>query len=161
VHGKKGQNSSGDSGISDSSGGNFSDCDMPIREQHLSKLTMMARDLEHDLPANSSALAMISQTLETTSSQLKDLQNNYQKYKTTKSKATKYKGKLCHEKLRKKESSTSGSRRGRYVKMALMINLLLMFVIFLSWLSQPRCCDNYSIMSFSPQLTYINGPPPI
>lgn len=159
--GKKGQNSSGDSGISDSSGGNFSDCDMPIREQHLSKLTMMARDLEHDLPANSSALAMISQTLETTSSQLKDLQNNYQKYKTTKSKATKYKGKLCHEKLRKKESSTSGSRRGRYVKMALMINLLLMFVIFLSWLSQPRCCDNYSIMSFSPQLTYINGPPPI
>merc|ERR1739844_43014 len=92
----------------------------------------MARDLEHDLPANSSALAMISQTLETTSSQLKDLQNNYQKYKTTKSKATKYKGKLGHEKFRKKESSTSGSRRGRFVKMALMINLLLMFVVFFS-----------------------------
>merc|ERR1711890_193898 len=141
-------------------GGSISDYDMPQREQHLNKLRIMAKDLEQSLSQNSPALAMISQTLETTSSQLKDLQKDYQRYKTTKNRS-KYKTKLGHEKLKKKETSCSRSRRGRVVKMALMLNILLMFVVFLSWLSQPRCCDSYNVMLFSPQLTYINGPPPI
>ena len=64
--GKKIENSSGDSGISDSSGGNFSDHDIPLREQHLSKLKIMAEDLEKDLSPDSSVISMISQTLHST-----------------------------------------------------------------------------------------------
>ena len=79
---KNGKNSSSDSGISDYSGG-FSDSDIPVREEQLTKLKLMANNLQQNLSPNSSALTLISQTLETTSCELKDLQKSYKKYKKT------------------------------------------------------------------------------
>jgi hypothetical protein len=37
-------------------------------------------------------------------------------------------------------------------------------VFLLSWWTEPRCCDTYTsntLLSFTPQLKYMNGPPPI
>lgn len=160
---KKSRNSSSDSGISDASGG-FSDSDISQREQQLTKLRMMANNLQVNLSPNSSALALISQTIETTSCQMKDLHKSYLKFKKGKKKlkpglpsnsATNEK-KLVH-----KQEFGGRSVRGRVVRMALAIQMVLMLVVFISWLCQPTCCDSYNSMSFTPQLRYIDGPPPI
>ena len=58
-------------------------------------------------------------------------------------------------------ASLAVTRRRRVLKMAVFINLLLVFVVFLAWLGEPTCCDSYTAISFGPQLRYVNGPPPI
>lgn len=158
----KNQGSSGDSGISDGSCGILSDYDLPEKHQRFSKLKLMAKSLEETLSPKAPALLMISKTLEATSNELNDLQKNYMSYKTNKKKK---KAKLNlglktdREKFRPKV--TSSSRRRRFAKITMTIQLLLMMVLFLTWLCQPRCCDSFSAISFSPQLKYVNGPPPI
>merc|ERR1739838_373508 len=71
------KNSSGDSGISDDSAGYFTDSDIPMREEHLTKLRLMAKSLEQNLPAGSTPMLLINHTLETTSDELKDHQKSY------------------------------------------------------------------------------------
>ena len=71
----KGKSSSGDSGISDDcSLGYFTDGDLPLREEHLGKLRIMAKSLEQNLPPSSTPMLMINHTLQSTSEELKDLQ---------------------------------------------------------------------------------------
>lgn len=158
---KQGKNSSCDSGISDSSG-SLSDYDISQREQHLTKLRIMSKDLEQDFLSDSSALSIISQTLETTSKQLKDLQSTYQKYKKKERNKRKVKSVKSPERDPKKEASVSSSRGSRVVKMAVILSMGLMLTLFLSWMTQPRCCDYLNNMNFARfQFRYINGPPPI
>jgi len=154
--------SSGDSGISDGSCGILSDYDLPEKHQRFSKLKLMAKSLEGTFSPKAPALLMISRTLEATSNELNDLQRNYMSYKSKKKKLKariNLRVKNDREKFRPKVGSIS--RRQRYAKMVMSIQLLLMLVLFLSWLCQPRCCDSFSAISFSPQLKYVNGPPPI
>ncbi len=63
--------------------------------------------------------------------------------------------------ITRKLSSLANSRRRRVLKMAVIIHLLLVSVVFLAWLAEPACCDSYTPLSFGPQLRYVNGPPPI
>jgi len=159
---KQGKNSCSDSGISDSSG-SLSDYDMSQREQHLTKLRIMSKDLEHDFSSDSSALSIISQTLETTSNQLKDLQNTYQKYKKKERNRRKVKVvKSLKIQAKREQPSVSCSTRSRVAKIAAILSMGLMMTLFLSWMTQPRCCDYFNNMNFSRfQFSYINGPPPI
>jgi len=155
----KGKNSSGDSGISDDSMGYFTDGDLPLREEHLSKLRMMAKSLEQNLPASSTPMLMINHTLQTTSEELKDLQKTYNKFK-----ALKRKPKSINA-VKKKEYVTKVTtyqtfRRRQVVKMALLMNGLLLFTALMCWICQPRCCDQLNTMAYQPQLRYVNGPPP-
>ena len=162
VQSMKARGSSGDSGISDGSCGILSDYDLPEKHQRFSKLKLMAKSLEGNFSPKAPALLMISRTLEATSNELNDLQRNYMSYKSKKKKLKarlNLRVKNDREKFRPKIGSIS--RRQRYAKMVMSIQMLLMLVLFLSWLCQPRCCDSFSAISFSPQLKYVNGPPPI
>jgi len=158
---KKGKNSSGDSGISDdNSMGYFTDGDLPLREEHLTKLRIMAKSLEQNLPAHSTPMLMINHTLQTTSDELKDLQKTYSKFK-----ALKRKPKSINKAVKEKECVTRITtfhtlRRRQVVRMALLMNGLLLFTALLCWICQPRCCDQLNNMAFQPQLRYVNGPPP-
>jgi hypothetical protein len=155
----KGKSSSGDSGISDDSMGYFTDGDLPLREEHLGKLRIMAKSLEQNLPASSTPMLMINHTLQTTSDELKDLQKTYSKFK-----ALKRKPKSMHT-VKERErvprvASYERVRRRQVVRMALLMNGLLLFTALLCWLCHPRCCDQVNTMAFQPQLRYVNGPPP-
>lgn len=155
----KGKNSSGDSGISDDSMGYFTDGDLPLREEHLTKLKIMAKSLEQNLPASSTPMLMINHTLHTTSEELKDLQKTYSKFKALKRKPKSInavKEKECATRI----TSYQTLRRRQVVKMALLMNGLLLFTALLCWVCQPRCCDQVNTMAFQPQLRYVNGPPP-
>lgn len=155
----KGKNSSGDSGISDDSMGYFTDGDLPLREEHLTKLRIMAKSLEQNLPANSTPMLMINHTLQTTSEELKDLQKTYNKFKALKRKPKSInavKEKDCVTKI----TTYQTLRRRQVVKMALLMNGLLLFTALMCWICQPRCCDQLNTMAYQPQLRYVNGPPP-
>lgn len=156
----KGKNSSGDSGISDdNSMGYFTDGDLPLREEHLTKLRIMAKSLELNLPASSTPMLMINHTLQTTSEELKDLQKTYSKFKALKRKPKSMpavKEKECVTRI----TTYQTLRRRQVVKMALLMNGLLLFTALLCWICQPRCCDQFNTMAFQPQLRYVNGPPP-
>merc|ERR1719305_1283589 len=156
----KGKSSSGDSGISDDGSlGYFTDGDLPAREEHLGKLRIMAKSLEQNLPAHSTPMLMINHTLQTTSDELKDLQKTYSKFKALKRKPKSInavKEKECVTKI----TTFQTLRRRQVVKMALLMNGLLLFTALLCWICQPRCCDQLNTMAFQPQLRYVNGPPP-
>jgi len=158
----KNQGSSGDSGISDGSCGILSDYDLPEKHQRLSKLKLMATSLKETLSPKAPAFLMISKTLEATSNELNDLQKSYMSYKTNKKKKkAKLNLGLKNDKEKFRPKVSSAPRRRRYAKITMTIHLLLMIVLFLTWLCHPRCCDSFSAISFSPQLKYVNGPPPI
>jgi Nuclear envelope localisation domain len=107
---------------------------------------------------------MISKNLESTSHQLKSIQKSYQRLKLSRMRAAKRKDK---QQLQTASNSsrhpTAGSRMRRTARAALSISLVLVLLLLLSWGAEPRCCDSYtsSTLSFSPQLKYVNGPPPI
>lgn len=161
------QRSSGDSGISDGSCGFSSDYDFPYKHERLTKLRMMAKSLEETLGPTAPPVLIISKTLDATSSELDDLETTYLSFKACKKKKFKLKPnfgvKTDKEKFRPKPSSiASGQRRKKFAKITLTIQALLLLALFLSWLCQPKCCDSLSAIStFSPQLKYVNGPPPI
>ena len=146
--------------------------DFPLREQQLERLRTIARNLEQSLDPRSRASSIITRTLETTSYQLTDLKISFEKLKSSKVRSSGAKG--SKQRLRKdqaksrpknagksKQKSAVSSRWSRVAKMALAVNLLLAIIFFISWLGQPRCCDNIGSMSMVPQLKYVNGPPPI
>jgi len=161
----KGKSSSGDSGISDDGSlGYFTDGDLPLREEHLGKLRIMAKSLEQNLPPSSTPMLMINHTLQSTSEELKDLQKTYSKFKALKRRKPK-----STSTVTEKEKSKNGEvriatfatvRRRQVVKMALLMNGLLLFTALLCWICQPQCCDQANTMAFQPQLRYVNGPPP-
>ena len=165
----KGKSSSGDSGISDDGSlGYFTDGDLPLREEHLGKLRIMAKSLEQNLPPSSTPMLMINHTLQSTSEELKDLQKTYSKFKALKRRKPKSTNSTV---MTEKEKSKSGGevriattyqtvRRRQVVKMALLMNGLLLFTALLCWICQPQCCDQANTMAFQPQLRYVNGPPP-
>ena len=162
--GGKGKSSSGDSGISDDGSlGYFTDGDLPLREEHLGKLRIMAKSLEQNLPPSSTPMLMINHTLQSTSEELKDLQKTYSKFKALKRRKPKSTSTT--------EKSKNGGevrivttyetvRRRQVVKMALLMNGLLLFTALLCWICQPQCCDQANTMAYQPQLRYVNGPPP-
>jgi len=158
--GSKGKNSSGDSGISDDSAGYFTDSDIPMREEHLTKLRLMAKSLEQNLPAGSTPMLLINHTLETTSDELKDLQKSYNKFKALKRKPKSINN-VQVKASEQKMTSYQTLRRRQVVKMALLMNLLLLVTAVLCWVCQPSCCESHNTMAFQPQLKYVNGPPPI
>jgi len=167
--GGKGKSSSGDSGISDDGSlGYFTDGDLPLREEHLGKLRIMAKSLEQNLPPSSTPMLMINHTLQSTSEELKDLQKTYSKFKALKRRKPKSTNSTV---MTEKEKSKNGGvvriattyqtvRRRQVVKMALLMNGLLFFTALLCWICQPQCCDQANTMAFQPQLRYVNGPPP-
>merc|ERR1719357_1008235 len=154
------QGSSEDSGISDGSCGVFSDYDLPQKHQRFSKLKLMAKSLEEALSPKAPAILVISKTLEATSHELDDLQKNYKNYKLNKKKKkTKLNLGVKNDREKFRPKVASISRRRRFAKISMTIQWLLLLILFLSWLCQPRCCDSFSAISFSPQLKYVNGPP--
>lgn len=157
----KNKNSSGDSGISDDSAGYFTDSDIPMREEHLTKLRLMAKSLEQNLPAGSTPMLLINHTLETTSEELKDLQKSYNKFKALKRKPKKSINAVQIKNSEQKMTSYQSLRRRQVVRMALLMNMLLLVTAVLCWVCQPTCCESYNTMAFQPQLKYVNGPPPI
>jgi hypothetical protein len=108
---------------------------------------------------------MISKNLESTSHQLKSIQKSYQRLKLSRMRAAKRKDKQQQLQLasRPHMSAGSSSRLRRTARAALSISLVLVLMLLLSWGAEPRCCDSYTsgALSFSPQLKYVNGPPPI
>jgi len=160
--------SSGDSGISDGSSGFFSEYDLPYKQKKLSKLQQMAKKLEDILGPSAPPLLKIAKSLEVTSSEINDLEHTFLKErKISKKKITKSKQALGvkkdKEKFRPRTSSiSSGQRRKKFAKITLTIHAILLLGFLISWLSEPKCCDSLSsISSFSPQLKFVNGPPPI
>jgi hypothetical protein len=103
---------------------------------------------------------MISKNLESTSHQLKSIQKSYQRLKLSRMRAAKRKDKQQQLQL---ASRPHMSRLRRTARAALSISLVLVLMLLLSWGAEPRCCDSYTsgALSFSPQLKYVNGPPPI
>jgi hypothetical protein len=105
---------------------------------------------------------MISKNLESTSHQLKTIQKSYHRLNLSRLRAAKRKDKqlpfIAAAKL-----SSAGGRLRRTARAALSISLVLLLLLLLSWGAEPRCCDSYcsASLSFSPQLKYVNGPPPI
>ena len=171
------KSSSTDSGISDSYDAYE---DLPDREQQLQRLKLMAKSLESNLHLTSMSKS-ISSTLDSTSRQL----NHLKKIARISRKPTRigdhrlslisgqgkiYKAdQLPSEKLTSQTSLTGGvitrslpSRRRRIIKYSLLFNLILFGLFLLSWVFQPRCCDSFSLssLSFLPQYSYVNGPPP-
>lgn len=162
-----------DSGISDASS---TDNDFPQeREQQLARLRNLANHLEASLHPDSCMSSLISQTLESTSLQLKDLKISFQRLKSTKAKRKNAGSNLSAVAKRSAvvmASSTSSatvplstakapSWRRRVCRVALVLNLLLMGLLILAAVIHPRCCDAPGILSMLPQLKYTNGPPPI
>ena len=120
-------------------------------------------------------IQIISETLNSTSQELYDLKKIYKVVKIS-SRRLKNNSKNNRRRTSGTSTTTTGSapsgvprklaslavtRRRRVLKMAVFINLLLVFVVFLAWLGEPTCCDSYTAISFGPQLRYVNGPPPI
>ena len=50
--------------------------------------------------------------------------------------------------------------RRRVVRMALIINAIMVLTVLLCWLCHRRCCDQLNNVGFMPRLRYVNGPPP-
>ena len=135
---------------------------MTDSEERLAKLRLIADSLRRNLPPDSPSISIIERTLQTTSDQLHDLHRSQDRAANSRVKP--------RLKLRSSERSSEGTvavsspglrRRRKVVRVALVINFLLVLVAFLCWLAQPSCCENYNTMYLLPKLTYVNGPPPI
>lgn len=163
--GREGKSWSGDSGISDDSGG---DGWLTDTDERLAKLRLIADSLRRNLPPDSPSISIIERSLQSTSAQLQDLHHLQRSQQRPA-------GRTCpglkqRAKLRPSERPSSvvrplttpaTRRRRKVVKVALVINLLLFLLAFLCWLAQPACCENYTSLYLLPKLTYVNGPPPI
>ena len=124
------------------------------------------------VPIIALALLALSSILEDTSSELNDLQRMFLKEKpspvlpTVARLPSRPKKKSCKHLSRQGRGAEKqrGRGGGRFVRLAVTIQLMLVSLVFLSWLSQPQCCDNISAispLSFSPHFNFVNGPPPI
>ena len=139
---------------------------------------MLAASLEETLPPDCEALQLITSTLHSTQVELNQLKRVYRTLRIKKGRVGRLEGvkegvkerketgkektEVCIEDGRiKKCPKVDASRRRRVGRFAVIINLLLLLVLLIAWVMEPRCCDTYSNLSFGPHLRYINGPPPI
>ena len=163
--GRDGGSWSGDSGISDDSGG---DGWLTDSDERLSQLRAIADSLRRNLPPDSPSINIIERTLQSTQAQLQDLQDLQRRQARPAGRtcpALKHRlkarpGERASE-LASPLTTASTRRRRKVVKVAIVINLLLFLLAFLCWLAQPACCENYNSLYLLPKLTYVNGPPPI
>ena len=171
-----------DSGISEGSSGFLSDYGLPEALEHLARLKKMTRSLEKSLSPHDPTLVALSNILQDTTSELDDLQKMYLKQKPgsvgpsspsgvsgpsggVRKKSSKLSSRpgLGKEKPRGR-GGRGGRSGGKFVRLAVTIQMMLVSLVFLSWLCQPQCCDNISAissLSFSPHFNFVNGPPPI
>ena len=165
-----------DSGISEGSSGFLSDYGLPEALEHLSRLKKMTRSLEKSLSPHDPTLLALSNILQDTTSELDDLQKMYLKQKPSSVGPSAPSGGVRKKSSRnlsrsgplKEKQRVRGGRGGRsggkFVRLAVTIQVMLVSLVFLSWLCQPQCCDNISAissLSFSPHFNFVNGPPPI
>jgi len=163
--GRDGGSWSGDSGISDDSGG---DGWLTDSDERLSQLRAIADSLRRNLPPDSPSINIIERTLQSTQAQLQDLQDLQRRQARPagrtcpglKHRLKARPGERASE-LASPLTTASTRRRRKVVKVAIVINLLLFLLAFLCWLAQPACCENYNSLYLLPKLTYVNGPPPI
>ena len=158
-------NSLHDSGISEGSSGFLSDYGLPEALEHLSRLKKMTRSLEKSLSPHDPTLLALSNILKDTSSELDDLQKLYLKQPVSPSAGVRKKSsKHLSSRSGLGKEKTRGSRGGKFVRLTVALQMMLVSLVFLSWLCQPQCCDNISAispLSFSPHFNFVNGPPPI
>ena len=128
------------------------------------------RNLEAVLSPRSPSVQAMTRTLEATDKELSALQRTYLSLKSPRKKrsgrgVTSNLGvKQDRDRFRPRHGAGlgSGARRKKVAKYSLGVHVVLLLLLFLSWLCQPSCCEGFSAISpFSPQLKYVNGPPPI
>jgi hypothetical protein len=119
------------------------------QEERIGRIRAMAHSLQAVLSPRAQSARAVARGLEVASSELVELQRALSS--------------LRGGRGRGRGARRPGpARRRRLAKCCLGVNMMLLLVLFLSWLCQPSCCDAFSAMSaFSPQLKYVNGPPPI
>jgi len=175
----KTENISEDSGWS--SGWASEDCNLPGKEERLGRIRQMARGLQQVLSPRSESCQAVARSLEATAAELNALQKTFLSLKSG-SRGRRKGGRTGQaaavigrrgekEKFRLRAASGGGfggvassanARRRRIVRCCLGLNIMLLLLLFLSWVCQPTCCDTLTVISsFSPQLQYVNGPPPI
>ena len=156
----KGEHSSEDSGWASE------DYNLPGKQKRLCRLRQMAQSLQEVLSPRSHSAQAVARSLEATTSQLGDLKRTWVSLRS-KARGRKGVGRVTLEGRRQdreqcRSRSVSAGRRRRVGRFCLGIHVFFLGMLFLSWLCQPSCCDTLSAIStFSPQLQYVNGPPPI
>ena len=172
-----------DSGISEGSSGFLSEPGLPGAVEQLGRLREMTRSLENSpLSPHDPTLRALSDILHDTTTELDLLQEMYLKQRPRSVRSVSPPGPRGHRGprggVRKKSSRhlarpglaghckerPRGGSGGRLVRVAATIQMILVSLVFLSWLCQPQCCDNISAisaLSFSPHFNFVNGPPPI
>ena len=163
--GRGGGSWSGDSGISDDSGGDW----LTDTDDRLAQLRLIADSLRRNLPPHSPSISIIERTLQSTSAQLQDLQDLQRSQERPGGPRTcpglkqrpRPRPSERPSELARAPSTAHSRRRRKVVRVGLVINLLLFLLAFLCWLAQPACCENYNSLYLLPKLTYVNGPPPI
>jgi len=157
--------SSHDSGISDGSvmSDVFSDVALPEALEHLSRLQKMTKNLELTLSPHDPTIMALSRILNDTSLELDDIQKIYMKRKMKINLRRRGNSKKLQMKATKPDRIRPNTGRlGKFARVTLTIQALIMSLMFVTWLCQPQCCDNISAISFSsPSFKYVNGPPPI
>ncbi|XP_044741314.1 uncharacterized protein LOC123302466 [Chrysoperla carnea] len=176
-----------DSGISDEG----SEQELSERERRLAVLRRLVRQLENALAPGSEALTLMSQRIEQTETELRDLQRTCralivrtavcaevraqkQDASTITNEPVSPISKRRHRgKLTSKVSYTSSDdpddepdRRSwlwRVMRASLPFQLAIVALFYVACLLGPHCCDriNNLSMSLTPQLRYIKGPPPV
>jgi len=170
----KTENTSEDSGWS--SGWASEDCNLPGKQERLGRICQMARGLQQVLSPRSESCQAVTRSLEATAAELSALQKTYLSLKSGRRGFCRKKGgkagqavlarRVDKDKLRgaRTVGGACGNlvRRRRITRCCLGLNIMLLLLLFLSWVCQPTCCDTLTVISsFSPQLQYVNGPPPI
>ena len=142
---------------SEDSGWASEDCNLGGKQDRLSRLRQMAVRLQEVISPRSPSVAALRAGIEATSAQLGGLQRQVLKIRG------RSRGRRTVMKARRTRSREGLLyRKKKFVKYSVGVHLVLLLGLFLSWLCQPSCCDNFSAISaFSPQLKYVNGPPPI
>ena len=142
---------------SEDSGWASEDCNLGGKQERLGRLRQMAERLQEVISPRSPSVAAVRAGIEATSAQLGGLQRQVLRIRG------RSRGRRTVMKARRTRSKEGLlSRRKKFVKYSVGVHLVLLLGLFLSWLCQPSCCDNFSAISaFSPQLKYVNGPPPI
>jgi len=170
----KTENTSEDSGWS--SGWASEDCNLPGKQERLGRICQMARGLQQVLSPRSESCQAVTRSLEATAAELSALQKTYLSLKSGSRGFCRRKGgktekaaavlgrRVDKDKLRARAvaGACGNARRRRITRCCLGLNIMLLLLLFLSWVCQPTCCDTLTVISsFSPQLQYVNGPPPI
>ena len=142
---------------SEDSGWASEDCNLGGKQERLGRLRQMAERLQEVISPRSPSVVAVRAGIEATTKQLGGLQREVLRIRgRSRGRRTVMKAK----RTRSREGLLA--RKKKLAKYSVGVHLVLLLGLFLSWLCQPSCCDNFSAISaFSPQLKYVNGPPPI